>query len=1196
MRNIRSGEKWRFDTSYLEFTEFSPMRSLFLILYRLFIILPIVSSLQGAAVAQGSMTGSTGVPYRETHRIAIKDSVIRLQHQFIVPRSERIMIDTFLLQERTHYILDPRHGILTLHPAEIRRSLPRLDSATAVLAEYRALPFTFQDAYQHRVPVRIADTATKKTILVGTSSPAFSLEDIFGPGLQKSGSLVRGFTIGSNRDLSLNSGLRLQMSGNLTSDLLLVAALTDESSPLQPEGTTKTLQEVDNVFVEIRGNKAGATLGDFNVGFGGTEFGRVDRKLQGARANASFDIGGIGSRVTLVGAAPRGKFATNQFEGLDGVQGPYLLYGQNNENEIVVIAGTERVYLNGEQLTRGDVNDYTIDYSTAEVTFTPRRLISRASRITVDFEYSDRQYDRTFLGGTSEQSFLSDRYSLKTTFFRESDDENSPIDISLADSDKALLRQAGGNPLRASRSGVRIVGPGKGQYVSVDTLVKLPGGSDTSYTVYDFNPFDTLHAIYTVSFQYVGAGNGDYDKITVSQFRFAGIRQGGYLPIVSLPLPTAHSVADFAFTGTVSDDFRLNAEYAYSAFNGNLFSPGSSAEQDGDAGNVGLSYTTKNLRLGDISLGGIEIRAHDRRIGENYRSLDRLNDVEFDRLWNITDSTSAAEEDREGSLVLHPSSSVQGTASLGEVRRGDVFSSTKVNSTLRITGNGAPLFDYGIDEVWADDAIHTMSSVWLRQHGLLTSRFGKITPALTYAGEVLEAHQTAADSLLPSSYRMNEIQPSVSLDSIGKMNLRLAYTLRLEDSLSEGNLRHAVSAHSQHLGWGLQDWNSFSSSLELTLQQKYFFHPFIRSADDKSIALRWQGRYSPESRILEGDGFYEVVTERTAKQERVFQQVQVGTGNYIYAGDLNHDHIVDEADFTPVRFDGNYIALLIPTDQLVPDVGVKVGSRLRFNGSQVSAVRTWYGEVIGALSSETYIRLEEKSTDPEKSDIYLLRLSHFLNDALTIEGTNLFSQDIFLFENNPGFSLRFRYNQNRGLSQLALGGERTYVREQSVRLRWQLIPEVSNQTTVSLQRNTLTAAPGNPRLRDIKLTNLSTEWVYRPVQRIELGMVFGTARGTNYDSVRVSLNNQSLRAVYSFNERGQGRIEFTREEVRLGTVNVPLPFELTGGKVTGIGWLWHLGFDYRITQFLQTSLMYDGRSEGTSSAVHTAKAEVRAFF
>jgi hypothetical protein len=1172
------------------------MRSNFLIPRRYLInILGVIASLN-VAFTQNVPPASRSIFYREFHHLEYPDSVIRLQHQFIVIHSERVTIDTLRLRDSIQYILDTRYGILSLHFRNILHDLSPHDTTRGIVIEYRALPFALKNSYQHRVPVIMTDSTTKKSVIMGKPTAAFSLDDIFGSNLQKSGSIVRGFTIGSNRDLSLNSGLRMQMSGNLTSDLLLVAALTDENSPLQPEGTTRTLQEVDNVFVEVRGSKLGATLGDFNVDLGGTEFARIQRKLQGARGNISFDAGDVTSRITAIGAAPRGKFATNQFDGLDGVQGPYQLFGQNNENNIIVIAGTERVYLNGEQMTRGDVNDYVIDYSTAELTFTPHRLISRASRITVDFEYSDRQYDRSFLAVKSEQTLLTDRVSLQTTFIREGDDENSPIDVTLADSDKTLLQQAGNDPLKASRSGVQVVGPGKGQYVAVDTLVKTPAGTDTLVTIYSFNPFDSLHAIYSVTFQFVGFGMGDYNKVTSTQFRFVGLRQGGYLPVRFLPLPTSQSLMDIALAGKVSDDFRVDGEYSYSAYNGNLFSLGSAAQQNGDALNLGATYATKHLILGNLSLGGVQFTVHDRRLASTFRSLDRLNDVEFNRIWNITDSTSADEEDREGTLVLHPVSSIQGTASIGEVKRGDIFSSSKINAALKIVGEAIPSVDYGIDEVRADDEVHAMSSLWLRQHGIISSRFGKFSPGFTYTGEILQAHQSMVDTLLASSYRLNEFQPSVLFDSLGRMRIQLSYGIRLEDSLSDGTLRRAATVHTQHLMWGLQDWNNLNSNLELTFQQKNFSLPSHQTDNDNSIVLRWQGRYSTSRRIVEADGFYEIVTERTAKLERVFQQVPIGTGNYVYAGDLNGNHVVDENDFQPTRFDGNFISLLVPSDQLVPDVGLKVSSRIRFNGSQLSLAPSWYSRALGAFSSETYIRVEEKSTDPQKSDIYLLRFSHFLSDATTLAGTDIITQDFFLFENDPGLSLRFRFNQASGLTQLDLGGERTYRREQSIRLRWQLIPEVSNQTDVALQRDNLTAAPGNPRLRNVKLVTLSTEWVYRPVQRVELGMIFGTGRGSNYDSIEATLNNQSIRMVYSFNERGQGKVEFTREEVGLISAFAALPFEMTGGEVVGLSWLWHLGFDYRITQFLQASLTYDGRSEGKAPPVHTAKAEVRAFF
>ena len=1151
-----------------------------------------------AAVSAQNSAGAPAWPfYSDTLSAVPADSVIRLSHEFLLPGSCDAAIGGFPLVQGLEYRTDDRHGLFFPDREILGKRRVHGDSTVRIVVRYQALPFTFRDAYRLHLPVRFVDSTTGRSMTVARPTEPFSLDDLFGANLQKSGSIVRGFTVGSNRDLSLTSGLRMQMSGNLTPDLSVVAALTDENSPLQPEGTTRTIQEVDKVFVELRSRNVSATLGDFPVEFGGNEFASVQRKLQGAMGTISGETDEASAAVTLVSATPRGKYASRQFQGSDGVQGPYRLTGQNNERLIVVIAATERVYIDGERMQRGESNDYTIDYSTAEITFTPHRLITNASRITVDFEYTDRQYDRTFFGARTEESVLSHRIDLQATFLREADDQNSPVDLSLADSDLALLRSAGGDPSKASRSGVTLAGAGQGQYVAIDTIVRIPGGTDSLVRIYRFDPVDSLHAVYSVTFQYVGPGAGDYAQISSVQYQFAGVRQGDFLPIRYLPMPTSHSLADVKLSGTVTPGLTVGGELAHSAFNANTFAATGSTTE-GNAYTAFLAYSRPSVTIGGIQLGQVELRASDRRTDAAFQPLDRINAVEYNRTWNITDSSAGSEELRQGSLTVNPGDGLHAELSEGTLDHGTGFHAARTAAEFSSSSGGAPLGTYAIDDVTSRDDIHTMADDWIRQSLHLSPRFGKVTALLDGTNEILLAHDVGADTMYGSSYRLNELVPGLRIDSVAGMRIQFGYGLRFEDSAAAGSLARAFAVHTQTASWQLPFWNGLSSGLDLNIQQKRAEEfPGVRQGSEySSIALRWQGQYRPSGRFIETDAFYEIMTERSSRLERVFQRVPVGTGNYVYAGDQNHNHVVDEADFEPVRFDGDFIAVTLPTDQLIPVIGLRTSTRFRMNGNALLPPHASWSGLIGLLSSETYLRVEEKSSDSVHSDIYLLKMSHFLNDHSTLDGTQMVTEDFYIGEHDPAVTLRFRFNERKSLTQYALGGERLYARDQSARLRWQILEEVANQTEFTISRSILHGDPGNPQTRDMRLSSLSMDWSYRSDQRIEWGLKFSTGRGSNYDTSEISLNDQSFRCVYAFNGRGQATAELSREEIFFLRGGGILPFDLTGGRVTGKSWLWHFGFDYRMTKFLQSSVMYDGRSEGGASPVHTAKAEVRAFF
>lgn len=1148
------------------------------------------------------------------------DTSHQLPHQFLVTGSETVLLDSVRkLQRDVDYQMNDRFGIVKLSRSLLQQIFlekpSRSDTAVgirhSILITYQYLPIQLKDKYYHREVIVKRDTTTGRNVQVAVPSKPLTLENIFGSNLQRSGSIVRGFTLGSNRDLSLNSGFRLQFSGKIASDVEIVAALTDENTPLQPEGNTQTLQEIDKVFVDIRSTNLGATLGDFNLDFKESEFGRFSRKLQGARGSAEYRLGSTSGSVVLSGAITRGKFTTNQFLGIEGVQGPYQLTGPSGKRDIIVVAGTEKVYVDGEPVTRGETNDYIIEYGNGEITFTPKRLINSASRITVDFEYSDRQFTRTLAAAKIEESLSNDKMKFDATYFREGDDYDSPIDISLSDSDRAILQQAGNDRLKASKSSITFVGRdsvtqlGKGQYARTDTMI-----NGNPYQYFRYAPGDT-NSLYSVGFSFIGQGQGDYVRESIGQYRWVGIGQGSYQPVQLLPLPQLHQIVDFSVTAQPTNFLSFNGEYAFSNFDGNRLSSLDDENNSGNAFKFSARLNPKEVRIGDVNLGSVDLAFNERFINRKFVPIDRINDIEFTRKWNILDSSQVNEETREAKLSYQPFSSLKFGGSYGWIERGSGFTSTRGEAVVNVAGERLPKADYTLEIINSNDGDLDTKGRWIRQKGLIdytipTEGVCKLIPGFRYDGEERDLSSIIADTLKNGSFRFNEFAPRLSLLNLLNMSLTGEFSIRTDDMYSSGGLVRQSQSLTQTYGWRLNEWNSLSSTLDVGLRKTTFTKEFKLkgNSDVETILLKWQTKYTPFNRGLDADLFYQVSTQRSAKLQRVFFLVEKGMGNYKYLGDLNHNGVPDESEFQLSRFDADYILITVPTDQLFPVIDLKTSTRLRLTPSRfIRKPETFLETVLTSISTETYLRVEENSSEQDTRQIYLLHFDRFQDDSTTIRGSNIITQDVNVLENNQDISFRFRFNQRKGFNQFASGNERSLTIERSMRVRWHLVQEITNEIDFVNRLDRMNAPVASSRAHDIVSNTISSDLSYRPEQNIEVGFKLDVGKAVDRFPVLAGgrettahLNTETIRFTYSFQARGRARAELERDEVLLDTTSQYVPFELTNGAVAGQSWLWRLAVDYRFGSFVQATLSYDGRSEGGRSPVHTGRTEVRAFF
>lgn len=359
-------------------------------------------------------------------------------------------------------------------------------------------------------------------------------------GLKMNGSLSRGLSFGNNQDVVINSNLNLQLAGRLNNDIDVLAAISDENNPIQPEGNTQQLQDFDKVYIQLSKNKTRLTVGDFEMNRPARSyFMNYYKKSRGLQAYSSVSVGKNGTfRFGGEGALSRGRFARNIINGIEGNLGPYRLSGNNGELYIIIISGTEAVYLDGERMKRGEQNDYVIDYNTGEITFMPRRIITQYSRIVVEFQYSDRNYARSVFHLNGE--YENQSYRIRANYFVEQDNKNQPFLQNLTDSNKATLAEVGDNLQAAvapTAIATTVFSANKILYRKIDTIAY------SGVFVYTGTASDSVY--YEVQFSFVGQGKGDYVQAQSSAngrvFQWvapvAGISQGSYAPVTQLISP-----------------------------------------------------------------------------------------------------------------------------------------------------------------------------------------------------------------------------------------------------------------------------------------------------------------------------------------------------------------------------------------------------------------------------------------------------------------------------------------------------------------------------------------------------------------------------------------------------------------------------------------------------------------------------------
>jgi len=1082
----------------------------------------------------------------------------------------------------------------------------------SLVVSYKRFPLNFEHRYFHKNPNTLYTDLSRPNnpfnIHYNTNvKQDFLLQE---DGLNKNGNVSRGITFGNNQDVVVNSNLNLQVSGKLTPEIDMVMAATDNNIPFQADGTTAQLQEFDKVFIQLSNYNTKLIVGDYQLSKPqNSYFMNFYKRAQGLYMENIYTDSAIKKPVTfktqVSGAVSRGKFSRQVFFGVENNQGPYRLRGADNEPFIIILSGTEKIYIDGKLLQRGQENDYIIDYNTGELTFTARQLITKDKRIVAEFQYAERNYARSlfFFGeevvGKKAKGFLN--------FYSEQDNKNRPLQQTLSQPQKNILIGIGDTLDKAYYSGVEEASFNNSDvfYMKLDTLVNGSLYKD----VYVYSTLEDS-AKYRLKFSNVGAGKGNYIQISSTAngkvYKWVapllGVPQGAYEPVIPLVTPKQNQMLTGGFSYSVSNNNILIVEGVYTKNDINRFS---TADKGNDEGS-GIKVVSKNQTILNVDSlkqeKKIIYNVNYEFVQKQFTRIERFRNIEFERDWNrplnygITNDQHLAGAEL-GILKSNTSALTYGFNLFNE---GNKYQGLKHNVLGAYQQKGFNSNYTGSYLLTNDNASFQLTEFY-RHKALLSQKIQKVR--LTYADEFEKNlfKYSFDKTLLPRAYQFWEWEASLSNADSSKNTYRLFYKER-KDKLNYGNtLRDSTFAMNVGLQASVYSIKNNPFTVLITyrkLELRNVVGTFLKPDNTLLQRIEYNPRYLKGFLIM--NIFYETGYGLENKREFYYLEVAPGQGQYAWI-DYNGNSIKELNEFEVAQFSdqARYIRIYTPTNSYVKVLQNQMSISFNIRPSSLfKNPKNVIKQFAGRWVLQTAFRTDNKLSDSKN-------ISNFnplqdVNDSLLIATNNNLRQSIFFNQSSAVFGADYTYINNQSKQLLTNGIENRTLLSHEVKWR------VNFYRAWAINSNNTFAQKGNRSqffsTRNYLIESYETEdkLIFQPNTYFRISGIYKYTQKQNIIEGGIQkalLNTYALELKYNQTEKGSltGRADFIQIFFN-DSENSPVAYEMLNGLSKGENFTWELSYQRNLGSNIQISINYNGRKTPNANVVHLGGAQIRAYF
>lgn len=1057
-----------------------------------------------------------------------------------------------------------------------------------VILKVNLLPFPFHEALMSADSNQIIfEERDMSTIAVENKRPEEN------QGLIYNGALTRGFSIGNNQSLVFDSELNLQLSGNIGDGYQVRAAITDNNLPIQPDGTTRQLQEFDKVFIEIHKDRHQILAGDFDVASNGLHFLRYSRKLKGAQYQLAPAINEHW-KIKTFAAVARGKFVRQSIIPAEGNQGPYPLRGENGEIFIIVLAGSERVYLDGQLLIRGEDAHYTIDYNTSEISFTKNILINTRHRIIVEFEYAQFNFQKS--NSALEIGYSNSKFQSTLHFFQENDSKNITGDLDLTQEDLLALQAAGDNEALFLKSGIRQ----PPQETSTNTILYIQKDTFQNNQTYQ----NILVRItvpqpgaVTATFTEVGSGNGNYVISSnpspngrvyewISPDPVTGLSRGDFEPVIPLAAPAQKQMLTGHFQYALPHGGRITSELALNKHDFNRYSSLDDGDNFGLAGKLEIrSPFTLNSKLMVTPVLYFE------SLAEHFRTIDPIRSAEFARDWNLLLYSGPGEEHLFGGGIRIGKSKTQFIQySVDALNKPGQYNGIR-HSALIYSDSTRWKVNGGISALNTKDIFHTTSFFRPSFNIIYKILSNGLSIGGQYYEDINSIRSIANDSLLPSSFIQNKMSLYLENDPKELNHIHFSYAHERPKMAFGNDFRLSEIANE----WAVTGKYTSTKNLQLhyTIRHRNSKAQFPFSGNNTSTLLGrldWKTLLIGES--LQWTGGYELGSGQEPRAEYVYIKVQKGEGFYIWIDDGDGIEEIHEFESAPFADEGEYIKLNVQNNTFIRTRALQIQQ-----SAQLDLKKIWNTGPLSKISFLSSYQLHRK-LEEEMASAYWNPFFNAYADSLILSYTRTIRNIFYWNRSGANYDIQtaqiLQYNQFlqtsgyeiRALKEYYLRARFNMAKKMDLVLHARLGNRYAETQFFPSKNYQISKKETGPEINAVinAKWRLSGSYLYQEQMHKE-GGEYLTAHKISFEGTWRRTAQMDIRAMISLSD-----IRYA------GSGNTYVDFAMLQGYQPGINILWTAQWNTRINKSLILSLQYHGRDTGAAKTIHTGNAQIKAAF